>query len=42
MTKLVDKLTTDIFNQCIQHFEKEENKSRMHEHVIDPIIKTII
>ena len=39
--KLVDKLTTDIFKQCVRHFEKEENKLQMHEHVIDPIIMYI-
>lgn len=36
--KLVEKLTMDIFNQCIQHLEKDENKTKLQEHLIDPII----
>lgn len=36
--KLVDKLTADIFNQCIRHFEKEENKTKLQDHIIEPII----
>lgn len=36
--KLVEKLTLDVFNQCIQHFEQEENKTKLQEHIINPII----
>ncbi len=36
--KIVDKLTMDIFNQCMQHFEKEENKTKLQNNIIDPII----
>ena len=36
--KLVEKLTMDIFNQCVQHFEKDENKTKLQDHIIDPII----
>jgi hypothetical protein len=36
--KLVEKLTMDIFNQCIQYFEKEDNKTKLQDNVINPII----
>lgn len=36
--KLIDKLTMDIFNQCMQHFEKEENKTKLQNNIIEPII----
>lgn len=36
--KLVEKLTMDIFNQCMQHFEQEENKTKLQNNIIDPII----
>jgi len=39
--KLVDKLTSDIFKQCLRHFEKEENKLQIHEQIIDPVIMYI-
>lgn len=36
--KIVEKLTKDIFNQCIQHLEEEENKTKLQNNIIDPII----
>lgn len=36
--KLVEKLTMDIFNQCIQYFETDENKTKIQENIINPII----
>ncbi len=36
--KLAEKVTMDIFNQCMKHFEKEENKTKLQDHIIDPII----
>ncbi len=36
--KLVEKLTMDIFNQCIQHLEQDDNKRKLHNNIIDPII----
>lgn len=38
MKKLIDKLTIDIFNQCVQHLENDENKTKLQDHIIDPII----
>jgi hypothetical protein len=36
--KLVEKLTMDIFNQCIQHLEKDDNKTKLQDNIINPII----
>jgi hypothetical protein len=35
---IIDKLTDDIFKQCITLFDKEENKTKLNNYVIDPII----
>lgn len=40
-TTLVDKLTSDIFRQCLTQLEKEENKTKLNQHLIDPIIMYI-
>lgn len=36
--KLVEKLTMDIFNQCLQHLEKDDNKTKLQDNIINPII----
>lgn len=36
--KLVGKLTNDIINQCIQHFQNDENKDKLKHTIIEPII----
>ena len=36
--KIVDKFTSDIFNQCLKQIEKEENKTKLQNHLIEPII----
>lgn len=39
--KIVEKMTSDIFNQCIQQLEKDENKIKLQNHLIEPIIRYI-
>jgi hypothetical protein len=38
---MLQKLTSDILYKCIQELKKEENKVKLNENIVEPVISNL-
>ena len=38
---MIKKLTSSLLNKCINEFKREENKQRLNDYIIKPLIHNI-
>ena len=38
---MLQKLTSDILNKCINELKKEDNKTKINEHIVEPVISNL-